>query len=188
MNKVEPRLKKEYITRIREELKKENNLPNMMCTPVIKKIVINCGLGEALTDKTVLEDVSGELEKIAGQKPVITKSRGAISGFKIKKGDEIGIKVTLRGNRMWEFLDKLISVVFPRTKDFRGLPADSFDGAGNYTIGIREQTAFPEIDPGQIKKVRSLEITIVTNAKDDKLAKALLDKFGFPFVKDGEKI
>jgi large subunit ribosomal protein L5 len=183
-----PRLKKEYKEKVQGELQKDLKLDNIHRVPKIEKIVVNTGLGEALDDRTVLENTEEELAKITGQKPVTTLSRGAISGFKIRKGDPIGMKVTLRGNRMWEFLDKLINVVFPRTKDFRGLPVSAFDGSGNYTIGIEEQTVFPEIDPNAISQNRGMEITIVIDSESDKHSEELLLKFGFPFVKDGEKV
>lgn len=180
-----PRLKAEYDSKYKAELKSELKLDNIMQVPALEKIVINVGLGEALADNTLMDQVVEEIKQITGQKPVITQSRKAISGFKLRKGDKIGIKVTLRGAKMWEFFDKLISVVFPRTKDFRGLPETAFDKSGNYTIGIKEQIAFPEIEPSMVKKVRGMEITIVTTTTEDKYAKALLDKFGFPFKKNG---
>lgn len=186
--KTTPRLKEQYTTTIREELKKELNLSNRMQVPEVEKIVVNVGIGDALSDKGVLETVSKELALITGQRPVSTKARRAISTFKIRFGDVIGLKVTLRGRHMWEFLDRLISVVFPRTKDFRGLPVTGFDGSGNYTIGIEEQTVFPEIDPNTVTKLRGMEITIVTSTKNDAHARALLAKFDFPFIKDGEKV
>lgn len=182
--KNKPRLKKEYDKKIREEIMKEQELDNIMEVPNLEKIVINTGLGEATSDSKVIEEFTQELALITGQKPVATVARGAVSGFKVRKGQEIGLKVTLRGVRMWEFLDKLINVVFPRTKDFRGVPAKSFDGAGNYTVGMEEHTAFPEVDPNKVTKMRGLEITLVTTTRDDKLAKAFLDKFGFPFRED----
>ncbi len=183
-----PRLKKEYIEKVRPELQKEFKLKSIMEVPRMVKIVLNVGLGEAIGDKTVLENVGQELGLITGQKPVQTTAKGAISSFKIRRGDKIGLKVTLRGNMMWEFLDRLISITFPRTRDFHGVPATAFDGQGNYTVGIPEQTAFPEIDPTKISKIRSLELTIVMSGKDDKKSRALLDKFGFPFVRDGKKV
>ncbi|MEA3357451.1 MAG: 50S ribosomal protein L5 [Patescibacteria group bacterium] len=181
-----PRLKKEYVEKYRKELLKELKLQSVMAAPDLKKIVINMGLGAAIEDKSVIEIATEELRMISGQKPVVTLAKKAISGFKIKKGDAIGLKVTLRGVRMWEFMDKLISIAFPRTKDFRGLSPDAFDGSGNYTIGITDQTVFPEIDPNTVDKLRGMEITIVTNADNDKDASELLNKFGFPFTKSGE--
>ncbi|MDD3661914.1 MAG: 50S ribosomal protein L5 [Candidatus Dojkabacteria bacterium] len=184
----ESRLKTQFNTEVRKQLMDELKLGNVMEVPTFEKIVINAGLGEAISDPSVLDVVEQEMTAISGQKPIRTMSKGAISTFKIRKGDVIGMKVTLRGNRMWEFLDKLINVTFPRTKDFRGLPIDAFDGQGNYTVGIEEQTVFPEIDPNEIKKLRGMEITIVTSTKDDERARALLSKFGFPFAKDGKKV
>lgn len=183
-----PRLKEEYVKKFRGELKKELKLENTMEVPTFRKVVVNVGLGEATSDKGVIDTVSDELAQITGQMPVKTLSRRAISSFQIRKGDVIGLKVTLRGNRMWEFIDKLINVAIPRTKDFRGFSSKAFDGQGNYTLGIEEQTIFPEIDPNSIAKMRGLEITLVTSTPDDARAKALLDKFGFPFTKDGEKV
>ena len=183
-----PRLKKEYVEKYKDELKKELKLDNVMEVPRFVKIVVNIGVGEAIENKDALNDMSNQLALITGQKPVITKARKAISGFKIRKGEDIGLCVTLRGERMWHFLDRLINIVFPRTKDFRGLPLSSFDGSGNYSVGIKEQTSFPEIDPNEVTKLRSLEVTIVTSAKNDDHAKALLDKFGFPLQKDGKEI
>jgi large subunit ribosomal protein L5 len=183
-----PRLKKQYNEEFKDELMKELELENVHQIPRIKKIVVNIGLGEALDDRTILENVEQELRQITGQQPVVTLAKGAVSGFKIRKGDPIGMMVTLRGNRMWEFFDKLINVVFPRTKDFRGLPVSSFDSSGNYTIGIKEQTAFPEIDPNAVNKTRGMEVTLVIDSKIDKHSRAFLNKFGFPFVKDGEKV
>lgn len=180
-----PRLKKEYDDKIRKELLDELKLRNLMEVPRISKIVINAGVGEATGDKGVLETVEGELKQISGQKPIYTLAKRAISSFKIRRGDPIGMKVTLRGKRMWEFLDKLINVVFPRTKDFRGLPATAFDGSGNYTVGIKEQTVFPEIDPNSVTKLRGMEVTIQTTTDNNDYARALLDKFGFPFIKNG---
>ncbi|MFH1547184.1 MAG: 50S ribosomal protein L5 [bacterium] len=183
-----PRLKKEYVEKYRDELKKELKLDNIMEVPMFNKIVLNVGMGEALENKDAIEDMTKQFELITGQKPVVKKAKKAISGFKIRKGEEIGLSVTLRGDRMWHFLDRLINIAFPRTKDFRGMPVSSFDGSGNYTIGIREQTSFPEIDPNEITKLRGMEITIVTSTINDIHAKALLDKFGFPFKKDGKEV
>lgn len=183
-----PRLKEQYNKTIKGELLKELGLDNILMVPGFEKIVINIGLGDALKEKGVLETVEKELKQISGQKPVATLAKKAIAGFQIRKDDSIGMKVTLRGNRMWEFIDKLISIVFPRTKDFRGLSGLSFDGSGNYTVGITEQTVFPEINPNDVTKFRGMEITIVMNAECDDHAKALLDKFGFPFAKDGKKV
>ena len=178
------RLKEEYNKIIKKELLKEGNFGNIMAVPTLEKIVLNVGAGEAVKDSNALEDIKEILAKISGQKPVVNKARKAISAFKIREGMEIGVSVTLRGDRMWEFFDKLVNIVFPRVKDFRGLDVSSFDGSGNYSIGMEDYTVFPEIDPNNTSKIRSLEITIVTTAKNDKDGKMLLDKFGFPFKKD----
>lgn len=177
------RLREEYNKRIRPELMKEKGYTNLMAVPTLTKIVINAGVGEATTNKVALEEMTEIITKIAGQKPVLTKSKKAISAFKIREGLEIGVMVTLRGDRMWEFFDKLVNVVLPRTKDFRGLNPKAFDGSGNYALGIREHTVFPEIDPNKVQKIRPLQVVIVTSARNDDDAKTLLDKFGFPFKK-----
>lgn len=180
-----PRLRDEYNNRIRGELVKDFGLTNIMEVPTIEKIVLNVGAGSAINKESdALEDIVNMVTLISGQKPIVNKARKAVSAFKLREGMEVGVSVTLRGDLMWEFFDKLVNVVFPRTKDFRGLEVSAFDGSGNYSIGIEDQTVFPEIDANNIKRVRSLQVTIVTDAKDDKSAKALLDKFGFPFKKD----
>ncbi len=178
------RLREEYNKKIRKELTKELEHSNLMESPTLSKIVINVGAGAALKEAEALEDIVDIVTKISGQKPIINKARKAVSSFKVREGMEIGVSVTLRGNRMWEFFDKLVNIVLPRTKDFRGLDVLAFDGAGNYSIGIEDHTVFPEIDANNIRRVRSLQVTIVTTAKDDKSGKAFLDKFGFPFKKD----
>ena len=178
------RLREEYDKKIRKELMKESGYSNMMEVPTLKKIVVNVGAGDAIKESDALEDIVNMVTTITGQKPIVNKARKAVSSFKVREGMEIGVSVTLRGNRMWEFFDKLVNVVFPRTKDFRGLDVKAFDGAGNYSIGIEDHTVFPEIDANNIRKVRTLQVTIVTSAKDDKGGKAFLDKFGFPFKKD----
>ncbi len=178
------RLKEEYNKTIRKELLKEGSFGNIMAVPTLKKIVLNVGAGDVVKDSSALEDIKEILAKISGQKPVVNKARKAVSAFKIREGMEIGVSVTLRGDRMWEFFDKLVNIVFPRVKDFRGLDVSSFDGSGNYSIGIEDHTVFPEIDPNNTSKIRSLEITIVTTAGNDKDGKMLLDKFGFPFKKN----
>lgn len=178
------RLLEEYNKRIKQELLKEGDFKNPLAVPSLEKIMINVGAGEALTNSSALDDIVEMVTLIAGQKPIVNKSKKAVSSFKLRKGEDIGVSVTLRGERMWEFFDKLINVALPRVKDFRGLNPKSFDGAGNYSIGLDDQTVFIEIDPNNIQKVRSLQITIVTTAKDDKSGKMLLDKFGFPFTKD----
>jgi large subunit ribosomal protein L5 len=178
------RLKEEYNKRIRKELMKEYGYSNCFEVPTLHKIVINVGAGDVLKEADAMEDIISIITQISGQKPVVNKARKAVSSFKLREGMEIGVSVTLRGDRMWEFFDKLVNVVFPRTKDFRGIESVSMDGSGNISIGIQDHTVFPEIDANSIKKVRSLEVTIVTTAYDDKSGKALLDKFGFPFKKD----
>lgn len=178
------RLLEEYNKTIKGEIMKEKGYENPMQVPTLKKIVVNVGAGDAVSNSSALEEIIGILTLITGQKPIVNKAKKAISAFKIRQGLEIGVSVTLRGDRMWEFFDKLVNVVLPRTKDFRGLNPDSFDGAGNYSIGIEDHTVFIEIDPNNVTKVRSLQVTIVTSAKTDEEAKLLLDKFGFPFRKD----
>jgi large subunit ribosomal protein L5 len=178
------RLKEEYNKKIKNELMKELGYENPMEVPTLKKIIINVGAGEAVDNSSALEEIVQMLTLIAGQRPVVNKAKKAVSAFKIRAGMEIGVSVTLRGEKMWEFFDKLVNVAFPRTKDFRGLNLNSFDGAGNYSIGVEDHTVFVEIDPNSVTKVRSLQITIVTTAKTDKEGKMLLDKFGFPFKKD----
>ncbi|MGI5897739.1 MAG: 50S ribosomal protein L5 [Candidatus Dojkabacteria bacterium] len=178
------RLLDEYNKRIKKEIMEENKYQSIMQVPTLKKIVINVGAGESLTNKAAMDEIVEILAKISGQKPVINKAKKAVSAFKIREGMEIGASVTLRGQRMWEFFDKLVNVVLPRTKDFRGLSTKSFDGHGNYTIGIEDHTVFVEIDPNNVTKIRSLEVTLVTTAENDKEAKLFLDKFGFPFRKD----
>jgi large subunit ribosomal protein L5 len=179
-----PRLKEEYNKKVKDEIMKELGYKNPMQAPTLKKIVVNVGAGEAITNSSALEEIVEMLTVITGQKPIVNKAKKAISAFKVRKGQEVGVSVTLRGDRMWEFFDKLINIVFPRTKDFRGLDPKSFDGAGNYSIGIEDHTVFVEIDANQVSKIRSLQVTIVTTAENDKEGKILLDKFGFPFTKD----
>lgn len=178
------RLREEYNNRIRQEVMTEAGYSNVMEVPTLSKIVINVGAGAAVNEAEALEDIVNIVTTISGQKPIVNKARKAVSAFKIREGMEIGVSVTLRGDRMWEFFDKLVNVVLPRVKDFRGLDVSAFDGSGNYSIGIEDHTVFPEIDANNIKRVRSLQITIVTTAKDNKEGKLLLDKFGFPFKKD----
>lgn len=185
---AQPRLKVQYEKEIRKQLIDELKLKCSMQAPVFKKVVVNVGVGESLTDEAVLETVIKEISLITGQHPVKTHAKMAISAFKIRKGDVVGVKATLRGARMWHFIDKLVNVVFPRTKDFRGIPQDGFDGRGNYTIGIAEQTVFPEINANEVTKLRGLEITLVTSAQNDAQARLLMNKFGFPFSKDGKEI
>ncbi|MCE2854413.1 MAG: 50S ribosomal protein L5 [Ilumatobacteraceae bacterium] len=159
---------------------------NPMQVPTLEKIVINMGVGKATQQPSLLEGAVADLTLIAGQKPVVTKSRDSIASFKLRENQAIGCKVTLRGDRMWEFFDRLLSVAIPRIRDFRGLPAKSWDGHGNYTFGLSDQTVFPEIDYDKIDAPRGMDITIVTSANTDEQGKALLDAFGFPFKKGNE--
>ncbi|MGI6476035.1 MAG: 50S ribosomal protein L5 [Candidatus Dojkabacteria bacterium] len=178
------RLREEYNKKYKKEIMKELGYKNPMQVPTLKKIVVNIGAGEVVSNHSALEEIVEMFRLITGQKPIVNKAKKAVSSFKIRQGQEIGVSVTLRGERMWEFFDKLVNVVFPRTKDFRGFKTKSFDGLGNISVGIEDHTVFVEIDPNQVSKVRSLQVTIVTTAKDDNEGKVLLDKFGFPFVKD----
>jgi large subunit ribosomal protein L5 len=178
------RLREEYNNKVRSEMMKDSGYTNIMEVPALEKIVINVGAGASIKEAEALDDIVEIVTQIAGQKPVINKARKAVSAFKIREGMDIGVSVILRGDRMWDFFDKLVNVVFPRVKDFRGLDVKAFDGSGNYSIGIEDHTVFPEIDANNIRRVRSLQVTIVTTAKDDKGGKLLLDKFGFPFKKD----
>lgn len=177
-----PRLLKTYQDS-KAQLQKELALTNVMNTPRLEKVVINIGQGEAVQNIKVLEGAVQDLTLIAGQKPVMTKAKNSIAGFKLREGMPIGCSVTLRGERMYEFLDRLINIAVPRIRDFRGFSPKAFDGRGNYTLGIKEQIVFPEIDYDKVDRVRGLGITIVTTAKTDVQAKALLDKFNFPFRK-----
>jgi len=156
-----------------------------MQIPRIQKVVVNIGLGEALDNPKSLEAAVEDLTKITGQRPVITKARKSIANFKLREGRAIGVKVTLRGERMWNFLDRLMNIALPRTRDFRGISPNSFDGRGNYTLGLREQLVFPEIDYDQIDKIRGMEITVVTSAETDDSARQLLTMLGMPFKKEG---
>lgn len=165
------------------ELQKQFGYKSVMQVPRIEKITLNMGVGEAISDKKVLEHATNDLTAISGQKPVTTVARKSVAGFKIREGYPIGTKVTLRGERMWEFLERLISISIPRIRDFRGLNPKSFDGRGNYSMGVREQIIFPEIEYDKIDKIRGLDITITTSAKDNKEGLALLSAFEFPFKK-----
>ena len=173
-------LKQKYINEITPQLRNSLGLLNVMAVPRITKITLNMGVGEAVGDKKVMENAVADLEKISGQKPVVTKSRKSIAGFKIREGWPIGCKVTLRSQRMYEFLDRLISVAIPRIRDFRGVSPKSFDGKGNFAMGITEQIIFPEIDYDQIDSLRGLDITITTTARTDDEGRALLRAFNFP--------
>jgi large subunit ribosomal protein L5 len=181
-----PRLKARYQDEVRQKLQDELGITNVMQVPNFEKIVINMGVGRAAGQPSLLEGAVADLTVISGQKPVVTRAKKSIANFKLREGQAIGAKVTLRGERMWEFLDRLVSVAIPRIRDFRGLPAHSWDGHGNYTFGLNEQTMFAEIDPDTIDQPRGMDITIVTTADDDDSGKALLDAFGFPFKRGAE--
>jgi large subunit ribosomal protein L5 len=184
--KSAPRLKQRYNDEIRSSLQESLGLANVMEVPRLEKIVINMGVGGAVQQASLLEGAVRDLEIIAGQKPIVTKAKKSIAGFKLREGNSIGAKVTLRGDRMWEFLDRLISIAIPRIRDFRGLPT-KFDGSGNYTFGVTEQLIFPEIDYDRVDVTRGMDITIVTTARTDAEGKALLDAFGFPFRREGQQ-
>jgi large subunit ribosomal protein L5 len=181
-----PRLKARYNDQIREQLKSDLGLGNVMEVPRLEKIVINMGVGDAVAQGSLLEHALTDLSVITGQKPLTTRAKKSIAGFKLREGNAIGAKVTLRGDRMWEFLDRLIALAIPRIRDFRGLPANSFDGRGNYTFGVTEQLIFPEIDYDKIDRTRGMDITIVTTGRTNAEGKALLDAFGFPFKREGQ--
>ena len=178
---MSPRLKERYDSEIRTRLKDELSLSNIMQVPRFEKIVINMGVGRATAQASLLEGAVNDLTVITGQKPMVTKARKSIAGFKLREGNAIGAKVTLRGARMWEFFDRLVSIAIPRVRDFRGLPPNSFDGHGNYTFGVTEQLIFPEINYDRIDTVRGMDITICTTARTDDEARALMAAFGFPF-------
>jgi len=180
MNQLQARYQKE----IAPTLFKSLDLKNTMQVPRIEKVVVNIGLGESMDDAKALEAATSDLMQITGQKPVMTKSRKSIAAFKLREGRIIGTKVTLRGERMWAFLDRLMNIALPRVRDFRGVSANAFDGRGNYTLGLRDQLIFPEIDYDKIDKLRGMEVTIVTTAKTDDQARALLQLLGMPFKKE----
>lgn len=175
------RLKALYANEVKQKLKEELSSPNIMAVPRLTKITLNMGVGEALGDKKQLEYAVNDMTKIAGQKPVVTLARTSIAGFKVREGWPIGCKVTLRGKQMWEFLDRLIDVSIPRIRDFRGLNPKSFDGRGNYSMGVKEQIIFPEIEFDKVDKMRGLDITITTTAKTNDEGRALLAALNFPF-------
>ena len=172
-----------YRDQVVNELKNKFGYKSVMQVPRIEKITLNMGVVEALTDKKLLDNAVADLAAIIGQKPLVTKARKSVAGFKIRQGYPIGCKVTLRGERMWEFFERLITIAVPRIRDFRGLSAKSFDGRGNYSMGVREQIIFPEIDYDKVDRVRGLDITITTTAKNDEEGQALLAAFNFPFRK-----
>jgi len=182
-----PRIKERYLTEIVPALKDELELGNVMQVPRLEKIVLNCGVGRATQQQSLLDGAVADLTVITGQKPLVTRAKKSIAGFKLREGNAIGAKVTLRGDRMWEFYDRLVSVAIPRIRDFRGLNPRSFDGHGNYTFGVSEQLMFPEIDYDKVDVPRGFDITIVTTARTNAEGKALLDAFGFPFKREGQQ-
>ncbi len=182
-----PRLKLRYDGEIRDQLKASLGCANVMQVPRLEKIVLNAGVGRATQQQSLLEGAVRDLETITGQHPVVTRARRSVAGFKLREGNAIGAMVTLRGARMWEFLDRLISLAIPRIRDFRGLSPRSFDGRGNYTFGVTEQLIFPEIDYDRVDATRGFDVTIVTTARTDAEGRALLDAFGFPFRREGQQ-
>src|SRR5579859_3709001 len=181
MAKVSARLRQKYHQEIRPALQKELGLNNPMAVPRLEKIVINMGLGEATQNVKIMDPLVADLAAIAGQKPIVTKAKKSIAQFKVREGMPIGAMVTLRGDKMYEFLDRLITIALPRVRDFRGVSSKSFDGRGNYTLGLRDQLIFAEIDYAKVDKLKGMNVTIVTTAKDDNGARALLKGFGMPF-------
>lgn len=179
MNRLQERYKQEVVKSMMEKF----NYKSVMEVPAIEKIVINMGVGDAVSNSKVLDDAVNELAQITGQKPVVTKAKKSIAGFKLREGMPIGCKVTLRGEKMFEFLDKLVSISLPRVRDFRGVSKDAFDGRGNYTLGIREQLIFPEINFDKVNKIRGMDIVIVTTANTDQEGRELLGQLGMPFQK-----
>jgi large subunit ribosomal protein L5 len=182
-----PRLKQRYESDVRPQLQRELGLSNVMEVPRLEKIVLNCGVGLATQQQSLLDGAVNDLTVITGQKPLVTRAKKSIAGFKLRAGNPIGAKVTLRGARMWEFYDRLVSVAIPRIRDFRGMEPSSFDGRGNYTFGVTEQLIFPEIDYDSIDTVRGMDITIVTTANSDDEGRALLAALGFPFRRESER-
>jgi large subunit ribosomal protein L5 len=177
------RLKTIYGEKLVPQLKEKLGLKNTMQVPRILKITVNMGVGEAVADKKVMDAATADMTKITGQKPAVTKAKKSVATFKVRDGQAIGCKVTLRGDRMYEFLDRLVSIAIPRIRDFRGISTRSFDGRGNYSLGVKEQIIFPEIQYDQIDQIRGMDITISTSARDDKHGRALLEAFNFPFRK-----
>ena len=182
---VRPRLRTKYDEEIKAALKDSLGLANVMEVPRLVKIVRNCGVGKATQQASLLEGAVTDLRIITGQKPLVTKAKKSIAGFKLREGNSVGVKVTLRGDRMWEFFDRLITLAIPRIRDFRGLDPNGFDGRGNYSFGVTEQLIFPEIDYDKVDSVRGMDITIVTTGRTNDEGRALLDAFGFPFRRDG---
>jgi len=178
-----PRLKELYQTEVRKKIQDQFGIKNPMAVPKIEKVVLNMGMGEAISNAKILDSAVDELGQITGQKPIVTKAKKSIASFKLREGQAIGAMVTLRSDKMWDFLDRLISTALPRVRDFRGVPSKSFDGRGNYTLGVRDHLIFPEIDITKVDKAKGMNITIVTNAKDDDQARFLLRELGLPFTK-----
>ncbi|MPZ87929.1 MAG: 50S ribosomal protein L5 [Nitriliruptorales bacterium] len=176
-----PRLKRRYREEILSQLQQQLGLDNVMQVPRLEKIVVNMGVGDAVADAKAIDGAVRDLATISGQKPRVNRARKSVAGFKLRQGMAVGTKVTIRGDRMWEFFDRLLSVALPRIRDFRGLSADSFDGRGNYTFGVNEQLIFPEIDYDDIDRIRGMDITIATTADNDEQGRALLAAYGFPF-------
>ena len=185
--RIKPRLKASYDDQLRSELLKELGLVNIMQVPSLEKIVVNCGVGGAVKQASLIDGAVANLTLITGQKPLITKAKKSIASFQLREGNAIGVKATLRGDRMWEFYDRLVTLAIPRIRDFRGLSVKAFDGHGNYTIGVTEQLIFPEIDYDKIDTTRGMDITIVTTAKTDEHGRALLRALGFPFEREQER-
>ena len=181
-----PRLKQRFANELKDQLKTELGLDNVMQVPRLEKIVVNMGVGKATQQRSLLDGAVTDLTIITGQKPMVTKAKKSIASFKLREGNEIGAKVTLRGDRMWEFYDRLVSLAIPRIRDFRGMPPNQFDGSGNYTFGLTEQLVFPEIDYDNIDTVRGMNVTIVTTAETNDQGRALLRILGFPFRRDGQ--
>ena len=178
-----PRLKEKYRNEIKQTLQERFNYKSVMSVPKLEKIVLSQGMGDAVADKKLIDSAAADLSRIAGQKAITTISKKDISNFKLRKGMPIGTKVTLRGDRMYDFLDRLLAVALPRTRDFRGINPKGFDGRGNFNLGIKEHIIFPEIDIDKVNRILGMDITFVTSANSDEEAKALLDAFGFPFIK-----
>src|SRR5215475_5787081 len=181
-----PRLRTRYDTEVKAALQQELGLGNVMQVPRVEKIVVNMGVGRATQQRSLLDGAITDLTIITGQKPSVRKAKKSIASFKLREGNEIGAKVTLRGDRMWEFYDRLVSLAIPRIRDFRGMPPNQFDGSGNYTFGLTEQLVFPEIDYDKIDSVRGMNVTIVTSAQTNDQRRALLRILGFPFRRDGQ--
>jgi large subunit ribosomal protein L5 len=180
-----PRLKQRYNDEVRDQLKEQLGLANVMQVPRFSKIVVNMGVGDAVADAKAIEGALRDLATITAQKPRVNRARKSIAQFKLREGMAVGANVTIRGDRMWDFLDRILAIALPRIRDFRGLPATSFDGRGNYTFGVTEQLIFPELDYDQIDRTRGMDITIVTTATTDEHGKALLSAYGFPFAGEG---